>query len=657
MARYNSTSLALAEEQAVKDCFEEVKTCLSSEGGYWLEHDIWTASSGKFAERGIDLDGVHGDIIADFSMMPDGKLKTELKYHALWSLDMRVISARTYAKDYRLAVMDIGRFLGSHGNVGSITEESSVLEELQTAGSTDFRCYVIRIILSRAKTLLTDVYDIRDEMDKDEWRALRIPGTRLSATQKRAKSVIRFTDLPDYYKEPVKRYFRRLVIKRSWSHCSEMLRYIKVFFRLFYENRYEDGFLKNLNRFDIERYLEWIAEEYEGDNATYVSKAVSFIREFLDYIQMAEYPEAPEKDVYRLIFDDDIPKRERPDDTYEKIRYIPEPVRIQLDANVSAIEPEEMQPLYVLLRESGWRGTDILDLRYDTCLDYIWNKDDEKYVPYLCGEITKTGIPLLKIPIREDVAEMVEGLKKEAEAKSTELNNPEKYLFNTYEGLNMGLPYSKSAFVKAVQDMIDRKGIMDADGTPYHFKTHSLRHTRASEYAEQGMPIGVIQRMLGHCSLQMSLHYAKVSDNVLYKKWKETEALGILHLASTPPGQERTRSGSETEEVCYEFVRKGLDAVRVPFGVCFKPSKLSCKTQAKHCLDCASFCSTREDEAEYREEIKRVGAQIALGKHLGRQEWVDKNQEYLDLLIKMEERIHQEGIVHKNGALREDPHA
>ena len=414
------------------------------------------------------------------------------------------------------------------------------------------------------------------------------------------------------------------------------------------------AFLKKLSRFDIERYLEWIAEAYEGDNATYTSKAVSFIREFLDYIQMAEYLEAPEKDIYKLIFDDDIPRRERSEDTYEKIKYIPEPVRIQLDANVSAIEPAEMQPLYVLLRESGWRGTDILDLRYDTCLDYIWNKDDGKYVPYLCGEITKTGIPLLKIPIRDDVAEMLEGLKKDAEAKSNELNNPDKYLFNTYEGLNKGLPYSKSEFVKAVQDMIDRKGIMGADGEPYHFKTHSLRHTRASEYAEQGMPIGVIQRMLGHCSLQMSLHYAKVSENVLYKKWKETEALGILHPKGNPSVDKQ--SEQKTEEVCYEYVRKGLDAVRVPLGVCFKPAKLSCKTQLKHCLECASFCSTRANETEYREEIKRVGAQIALGKHLGRQEWVDKNQEYLDLLLKMAERIRQEGIVHKNGALREEPH-
>ena len=370
---------------------------------------------------------------------------------------------------------------------------------------------------------------------------------------------------------------------------------------------------------------------------------------------MAEYPEAPEKDVYRLIFDDDIPRRERSEDTFEKIKYIPEPVRIQLDANVSSIEPEEMRPLYVLLRETGWRGTDVLDLRYDNCLDYVWDKEEGKYVPYLCGEITKTGIPLLKIPIREDVAEMIEGLKKEAAAKSTEWNNPERYLFNTYDGINTGLPYSKPAFARAVQDMINRKGILDAEGSPYHFKTHSLRHTRATEYAEQGMPIGVIQRMLGHCSLQMSLHYAKVSDNVLYKKWKETEALGILHLAANPPGKGQPEVPSAA--VSYEHVRKGLDAVRVPFGICFKPSKLPCRTQLKHCLECASFCSTRKNETEYREEIRRVGAQIALGERLGRPEWVDKNKEYMELLLAVVERIHQEGIVHKNGAFREESHA
>lgn len=655
MARYNSTSLALAEETAAQDCFSEVEAYLSSEGGYWQTHDIWMKDAIAFSQRKISLEGVKGSVIADFATVPDGRLKTELKYYALWSLSMGVISASTFTENYKSAVKDLGELLISSGCTSGLTEAVIAEDELAEKGWSAFHKDTILRVLGRAKTILADIYDIGDETEKDLWRALRIPGARLSAAQKRAKPTLRFTDIPEFYKETVKRYLRRMVVKRSWSHCSEMLRYVRTFFRLFYENRYEDGFLKNLNRFDIEKYLEWIAEAYEDDNATYTSKAVSFIREFLDYIQMAEYPEAPEKDVYRLIFDDDIPKRERPEDTFEKIKYIPEPVRIQLDANVSAIEPEEMQPLYVLLRETGWRGTDVLDLRYDNCLDYIWDKEEGKYVPYLCGEITKTGIPLLKIPIREDVAEMIEGLKKEAAAKSTERNNPEKYLFNTYEGINTGLPYSKPAFANAVQDMINRKVILGADGKPYHFKTHSLRHTRASEYAEQGMPIGAIQRMLGHCSLQMSLHYAKVSDNVLYKKWKETEALGILHLAATPPGKELTATPAGT--VSYKHVRKGLDAVRVPFGVCFKPSKLPCKTQLKHCLECASFCSTRENEAEYREEIRRVGAQIALGKRLGRQEWVDKNQEYLELLMAMAERIRQEGIVHKNGALREEPDA
>ena len=655
MARYNSTSLAFAEEEAVRDCLSEVEGYLSSEGGYWQTHDVWMKDAGAFFERKISLEGVKGSVIADFGTVPDGRLKTELKYYALWSLSMGVISASTFTENYKSAVKDLGELLISSGCTSGLTEAVIAEDELAEKGWSTFHKDTILRVLGRAKTILADIYDIGDETEKDLWRALRIPGARLSAAQKRAKPTLRFTDIPEFYKEAVKRYLRRMVVKRSWSHCSEMLRYVRTFFRLFYENRYEDGFLKNLNRFDIEKYLEWIAEAYEDDNATYTSKAVSFIREFLDYIQMAEYPEAPEKDVYRLIFDDDIPKRERPEDTFEKIKYIPEPVRIQLDANVSAIEPEEMQPLYVLLRETGWRGTDVLDLRYDNCLDYVWDKEEGKYVPYLCGEITKTGIPLLKIPIREDVAEMIEGIKKEAATKSTEWNNPERYLFNTYEGINTGLPYSKPAFAKAVQDMINRKGILGADGKPYHFKTHSLRHTRATEYAEQGIPIGVIQRMLGHCSLQMSLHYAKVSDNVLYKKWKETETLGILHLAATPPGKEPTAAPAGT--VSYEHVRKGLDAVRVPFGVCFKPSKLPCKTQLKHCLECASFCSTRENEAEYREEIRRVGAQIALGKRLGRPEWVDKNQEYLELLMAMVERIRQEGIVHKNGALREAPHA
>ena len=260
----------------------------------------------------------------------------ELKYHALLPLTTGKLSVSTYAANYKSATGDLGRLLGSRRNVGSITEVSLAAEEPAFEGTTVFRRNIISSILNRSKALLGGIYDTGDETDKDAWYAARIPGARVSAVQKRSAAALRFDSVPVFYKGTVKRYMRRLVIKRSWSYCSEKLRYIRNFFDVFYTNGYGDGFLKKPSRFDVERYLEWVGEDYLGDNATYISRAVSFIREFLDYIQTAEYPEAPARDVYRLIFTDDIPKRERPEDTFEKIKYIPEPVRIQMDANVFA---------------------------------------------------------------------------------------------------------------------------------------------------------------------------------------------------------------------------------------------------------------------------------------------------------------------------------
>lgn len=196
----------------------------------------------------------------------------------------------------------------------------------------------------------------------------------------------------------------------------------------------------------MENYLRWVADSYDKKNATYRSKAVLFIRSWLDYIQIAEYPQAPRQGMERLIFDDDVPKRERAADTLEKVRYIPAPVIRQMDACMDQIEPAEMRPVYALLRETGWRGTDVLNLRYDNCLQYIWNVRENRSVPYLCGEITKVGIPQMKDPIRDEVAEMVRFLADEAAAKSNRENNPDRYLFNCYEGKCMGMPFSKPAF-------------------------------------------------------------------------------------------------------------------------------------------------------------------------------------------------------------------
>lgn len=609
--------------------------------GYWMEADQWELSAAAFAENGIDTAGLKG-ILADFSSYRSFSLKNEMKYYLVHELKEGNLSVRNIYAHYRKIIRTIGE------RQASMSFDGAECVDLGAAGAEAER--LSRVMQRNVIRFMADFYDERPETERDRWRALKIPGVKLSATAKRQKPSMSFEEIPGHYRESVKRYMKTLIYRRSWSFCTEMLVYIRHYYKTFYANGYGEGFQEGLGRQDIEKYLGWVAEEYAVRNATFRSKAVSFIRNYLDFIQLAEYDSAPRKDVTRLIFEEDIPRRERQEDTFEKIRYIPEQARSELDAAIAEIEPAEMRPVYVLLRETGWRGTDVLNLRYDCCLDYVWNSRGGKYVPYLCGEITKTNIPRHKIPLRPEVAEMVSGLIVAARERSTEENNPDRYLFNTYEGKCKGLPYSKRAFATAVQELINRRRIRDASGEIYHFKTHSLRHTRAQEYTEQGMPLGVIRQILGHCSLQMTLHYSKVSEDMLYKKWSETEKLELFKPAAPPPDS----GHQEKEGLSYESVRKNLDAVKVPFGVCFKPSQTGCKSQMKMCLECASFCSARDDLPAYEEEITRVRVLIETSRKLGREEWAEKNQKYLETLETMKDKILQEGLVHKNGRLRED---
>ena len=317
------------------------------------------------------------------------------------------------------------------------------------------------------------------------------------------------------------------------------------------------------------------------------------------------------------------------------------------------LDRPKVLPIYILLRETGWRGIDILNLRYNNCLEKIWNTKEEKYNYYLCGEITKTGIAQLKIPIRDTIAKMVQNCIDKAREKSTENNNPQKYLFNVYEGKRQGRPIGKDTILRSIQRLIKEKDIKDENGNLFHFKMHSLRHTRAKEYVEQGVSISIIQQILGHRSLQMTVHYATVTENTLYEQWKNTEDLNLFKVDDNNKKQKINTKENEAL-VRYEYVRKNLDAVRVPFGICFKPSKLPCKQQINQCLTCASFCTTTENLQEYKEEIKRVQEQIKISRECGRTLWQEKNEEYLKLLNDMVTKIEANHVVHKNGNLREE---
>ncbi|MBY6899715.1 tyrosine-type recombinase/integrase [Clostridium botulinum] len=642
--------------------YDEMIEYLKQDNGYWLENDIWNTEDEIFGEveykvsaKNIRLDFIRGEI-----------LKNEVKYYLIYSLKNRFFTLSHVLNEQQFAIKYLIEYVENH-YTDKLTFKNIIIDNskwelflinkgLKLNKNNKITNTTYRYICNTVSDFIKNFYDDREETEKDIWHSKNIKGVKINATQGKHSNCLDFTRTSKYYRETIKKYFKTIITKKSFDHCRNILLTTDCFFSTFYEMGYTDGFLENLTRLDIEKYLYKITDKYKNKNVTYVNKFIAYPRTFLEYIQMAQYDKAPKKEVSFLIFQDDIPKRERDSDRLQRVKFIPEPILKQLDNNIMNLDRPQFIPIYILLRETGWRGTDILNLRYNNCLEQIWNKREEKYNYYLCGEITKTGIAQLKIPIRDKVAEMVQRAIYKAKELSIEENNPKKYLFNTYEGKLKGKPLATQTLLLTIKRLIVNKDIKDVNGQLYHLRLHSLRHTRAKEYVEQGMGISIIQQILGHRSLQMTVHYATVSENILYEKWKNTEDLELFKVNTETNEliEVDTTTDVGEELIRYEYVKKNLDAVRVPFGVCFKSSKLPCKQQMNHCLNCASFCTTTENIPEYEEEIEKVKSQIEISERCGREVWAEKNKMYLDTLEKMLEKVKEQKIVHKNGKSRED---
>ncbi|NFH70210.1 integrase [Clostridium botulinum] len=644
--------------------YEEIIEYLKQDNGYWLENDIWNIQDEVFGEveykvntKNIRLDFIKKEV-----------LRNEVKYYLVYSLKNNYLTLSKVLNEQQYAIKYLIKYLNNYSknqqsfidiNIDAMKWKIFILQNgFKATEKGEVLNSTYKLMYHLVPDFIKSFYDDREETEKDIWYSKNIKGIKISASggKSHGGTKLNFENIPLYYRDDVKKYFRTIITKKSVSHCMNLLSYIKIFFDIFYNMGYSDGFLKELCRIDIERYIFEVNTQYKDKNITYMNKLISYIRTFLEYIQMAQYVNAPKTEISFLIFENDLPKRERDYDRLKRIKFIPEPILKQLDNNIMNLDNVKYIPTYILLRETGWRGTDILNLRYNNCLEQIWNNKEEKYNYYLCGEITKTGIAQLKIPIRDKVAEMIQKYINKAKELSTEENNPKKYLFNTYEGMRKGLPYRLDSISKCIRRLIEQKDIRDVSGELYHFKLHSLRHTRAKEYVEQGMGISVIQQILGHRSLQMTVHYATVTENVLYEKWKDTEDLELFKVDTKTNDLEKIDLTSDAGKnlIRYEYVKKNLDAVRVPFGVCFKPSKLPCKQQMNHCLTCASFCTTVENIPEYEEEIEHVKKQIDISNRCGRELWAEKNIQYLSVLEQTLQNVREHKLVHKNGKSREE---
>lgn len=602
---------------------QEISKFLTS---YW-KNDVWRVADPFFDELRTQK-WLKTAKSLDFSPLPLLQ-RDEVKFMVASRLQNQEIQLGT-AFGYDPAIKRLGGFLNTYypGALSMIDlpydkagiQWRTFLIEGEAKINCTYVDSVYQVMFNQLYTFFVNFYDSREETEKDIWDVREIPGTRI--TENKSSYLLNFVKIPMPFRSLAKRYLKFRITIVSHSQGSHDLVSLRLFFGFLYDRYPTWHDLINLDRKDMESYLSW----YKGNSKNreeQKSKCLIAIKIFLEYIQRAQYPEAPELPSLLLLFKEDLPRR--PQITGNDIKYIPDGVLQQLDDHLENLSPVEYIPIVLLLRACGWRISDILNLKFDKCLD----RTDQGW--YLCGDIVKTQVLNHRVPITDQLALAVQAVVEEVKQKSTFDNNPNKLLFGRFSGKRMGHCLKGDSIREALNRLAKKHNIVDDQGTVFHFGNHAFRHTKAVELINNGMSLVHVQKWLAHVSPEMTQRYAQILDTTMRASWEAATKQGIFRINESGKPTEIDITDLQNEDLVeWEYIRSNLDAVRMPLGYCMKPNKQECHTQLIPCLTCRNLCTTPDFIPQYELEIQETKAMIERGKAQGRSSWIEKNQTLLD---------------------------
>ncbi|WP_121711915.1 tyrosine-type recombinase/integrase [Streptomyces sp. E5N91] len=255
----------------------------------------------------------------------------------------------------------------------------------------------------------------------------------------------------------------------------------------------------------------------------------------------------------------------------------------------------------MLLIRTGRRMNEVLMMDFEPLLPLLTtSKRDEKepdgFVARLAYQQTKitSGDPPT-IPVDQEIVDIIRLQQKWAREFTAAQGAPEgtdpRYLFLQTKNNRLGKrPYASATFHSRLGALTEKLTITDSVGRPVKIsKTHTFRHTRATDLINAGVPIHVVMRYLGHVTPAMTMHYAKtlaVTAEREFLRYKKVTADG--------------RTAEVNPSDLYDLLHLDQRADRVlPNGWCMLPPRQVC-SKGNACLTCDKFVT----DASHRDELQ-----------------------------------------------------
>jgi integrase len=474
------------------------------------------------------------------------------------------------------------------------------------------------------------------EFAKDRWDAHHIPGLRYAAHSSHYH--ILFTVVPVSWRPFIKEYAKYLVAADRTVETIDIRVRQLGHFLLFYLQCYPQARdLQRLCMQDIDDFTAWIRADVQRrklkNSNTHVNSHMQALAGWLSYLERTEHPIKPQLPLPRLIWPHHYPPLDHKGPS-NSIKYIPQSVLVQLDHHLHRLTAVYI-PVMIVLRASGWRISDVLALKWDSCLE----QQNENY--WLVGDIQKTRVLGHKIPISQEVAAVIQAQIVWVKQHYSAQENPHGWLFPASKTLQQGRSQrflvGDPLAAGGIRDRLNRLAvtsrICDEQGTIFHFRLHAFRHTKAVELINNGMSLVLVQQWMAHASPEMTLIYAKILDETMRKAWEKTVKLGIVQFANGKPelvpGKKLLpMTGSNAFDP--ERVREHRQNVKMALGSCLKTAKILCKFVELPCFHCPAYVLTPDDLPALEAYEQQILERIEVGKQAGNVHWIEINQKNLD---------------------------
>ncbi len=192
--------------------YDEMIEYLKQDDAYWLSNDNWDINK-------LGVKKLRNANNLSFKVELPENIKMELKFLTLYSFKNDYTGFYELINRVNPLIKKIARYLKF---------TNTKIESINVIENTKFLLYLINVekiseILSKAyvtklstfKNLLNELFDNKEETQKDVWNCMNILGVKMSATTSIHGYSINFLEYPDFYRSCMKRYFRTIITKKS----------------------------------------------------------------------------------------------------------------------------------------------------------------------------------------------------------------------------------------------------------------------------------------------------------------------------------------------------------------------------------------------------------------------------------------------------------